>query len=199
LHQLWPLFSSRLIRNRATLGGNLATASPIGDSAPALLALEASLTLASERGRRRVSLAEFFTDYRRSVLGAGEVIVCVHIPERQPRLQRFYKVSKRVLDDISTVAAAFALELDARGHVERLRIGLGGVAPTPLRAADAEQLAQGREWSHETCSLVAQALMRSVSPQSDHRGSEAYRRALVGKLCEKFFVESRAELSGAAA
>src|SRR5581483_8042096 len=120
LAQLWPLFSSRLIRNRATLGGNLATASPIGDSPPALLALDAEVTLAGPRGERRLPLAQFFTGYRKTALAADEIIVSIHLPRPLPAVQRFYKVSKRVLDDISTVAAAFALDLTADRRVERL-------------------------------------------------------------------------------
>ena len=198
LKQLWPLFSSRLIRNRATLGGNLATASPIGDSAPALLALGAELTLASEHTTRRVPLREFFVDYRRTVLGPLELIVSVHLPLPPPRLQRFYKVSKRVMDDISTVAGAFALDLDAQGRVERLSIAFGGVAPTPLRAATVEQLAIGEPWTAETCRRLAAALEAVGTPLSDHRGSAAYRRAMLGKLLEKFFAETSAAAEEAA-
>ncbi|HEX4445156.1 MAG TPA: FAD binding domain-containing protein, partial [Polyangiaceae bacterium] len=110
LETLLPLFSSRLIRNRATLGGNLATASPIGDSPPVLLSLDAQVTIAGAAGERRVPLSEFFLDYRKTVLGPGEVLVSVHVPRPLPKVQRFYKVSKRVMDDISTVAGAFALD-----------------------------------------------------------------------------------------
>jgi xanthine dehydrogenase small subunit len=190
LEQLWPLFSSRLIRNRATLGGNLGTASPIGDSPPALLALDASLTLASEHGTRRVALREFFLDYRKTCLAPRELIVAVHIPLPMPCMQRFYKVSKRVLDDISTVAGAFALDLTADQRIERLQIAFGGVAATPIRALAVEALAVGRTWSHETCTQLAAELGRLGSPLTDHRGSAEYRRAMLGRLLEKFFAET---------
>lgn len=190
LEQLWPVFSSRLIRNRATLGGNLGTASPIGDSPPALLALDASLTLASESGTRRIPLREFFLGYRKTCLAPRELIAAVHVPLPQPRLQRFYKVSKRALDDISTVAGAFALDLSADQKIERLQIGFGGVAATPIRPLVVEQLAVGRPWNEETAALLAAELVRLGSPLSDHRGSAEYRRAMLGRLLEKFWAET---------
>ena len=189
LSQLWPLFSSRLIRNRATLGGNLATASPIGDSPPALLALDAAVTLAGPRGERRLPVAQFFTGYRKTALAPDEIIVGVHLPRPLPAVQRFYKVSKRVLDDISTVAAAFALDLTADRRVERLRLCYGGVAATPLRAHGAETIATGRPWNRETAAAIVAELAQLGSPIDDHRGSAAYRRAMIGRLFQKFFAE----------
>ncbi len=191
LRQLWPLFSSRLIRNRATLGGNLATASPIGDAAPALLALEAELTLVSRAGSRRVPLAQFFTGYRRTVLAPGELIRSVHLARPLPSFQRFYKVSKRSVDDISTVAAAFALSLDEQGHVSRFGVGFGGVAATPIAAATLSGLARGLPWNEASLGTLLRETEQLGTPQDDLRGSAAYRRAMLGKLLEKFFFESR--------
>ena len=197
LAQLWPLFSSRLIRHRATLGGNLGTASPIGDSAPALLALGAELELVSRSGVRRLALADFFTGYRKTALAPGELIQSVHLRRPLPQFQRFYKVSKRVLDDISTVAGAFALSLDSAGNVARLGIAFGGVAATPLLASPLEQLALGRPWDEGTLALLLTASEQLGTPQSDLRGSGAYRRAMIGKLLEKFFYESQARTEAA--
>ena len=191
LEQLLPLFSSRLIRNRATLGGNLGTASPIGDSAPALLALGAQLELVSRRGTRRMPLSEFFLDYRRTALAPGELIRSVHIARPLPAFQRFYKVSKRVLDDISTVAAGLALTLDAGGNVTRFAVGLGGVAAVPLTAPSLEAIALGRAWNEATLALLLAEAARLGTPQTDLRGSAAYRRAMLSKLIEKFFYESQ--------
>jgi xanthine dehydrogenase small subunit len=193
LAQLWPLFSSRLIRHRATLGGNLATASPIGDAAPALLALDAEVTLASAGGVRRVPLAGFFTGYRTTALRAGELIVSVHVPRPLAAHQRFYKVSKRVLDDISTVSAAFALTLDGEGRVARLRAAYGGIAATPLRALEIEHLAAGAPWTAATIERLGGALASFGTPLSDHRGSAAYRAAMVRRCLERFFAEIQAE------
>jgi xanthine dehydrogenase small subunit len=197
LAQLWPLFSSRLIRNRATLGGNLGTASPIGDSPPVLLALDAELSLLSAGGARRMPLREFFLGYRKTALAPGELIGSVHLRRPLPRIQRFYKACKRPLDDISTVAAAFALDLSPSGQIERLGIAYGGIAATPLRAARAEQLAQGKPWNAATLARLLPELNALGTPLSDFRGSGEYRRALVGKLFEKFFADTAAQAEAA--
>jgi xanthine dehydrogenase small subunit len=196
LTQLLPLFASRLVRNRACLGGNLATASPIGDAAPVLLALDAELIVQSVTGTRRLPLHAFFVGYREHALRPGELIRAVHIPRPAPRISRYYKVSKRGLDDISTISAAFALDLANDGTVARLRIAYGGVAATPLRRTAVEQLVQGRAWDAQTCRLALQALDNSEAtgaPISDHRGSAQYRASLVLRLFEKFFVETTAQ------
>lgn len=197
LQQLLPLFSSRLIRNRATLGGNLGTASPIGDSAPALLALGAELELVSQGGTRRLLLREFFLGYRRTALRASELIRAVRIPRPLPAFQRFYKVSKRVLDDISTVAAAFALTLDAHGKVTRFGVGLGGVAATPLSAPSLERIALGQVWNEATLALLVAEAAQLGTPQSDLRGSAEYRREMLGKLLERFFFDSQQHVEAA--
>jgi xanthine dehydrogenase small subunit len=190
LEALLPLFSSRLIRNRATLGGNLGTASPIGDSPPALLALEAKVEIAGPAGVRMVALPDFFLGYRKTALGAGEVIVSVRVPRPAPRRQRFYKVSKRVMDDISTVAGAFALDLDEQGRVHRLRVAYGGIAATPVRAVSVEERAAGKAWDAATLAELLEETKGVGTPMDDHRGSAAYRRAMAGRLLEKFFHET---------
>jgi xanthine dehydrogenase small subunit len=166
------LFASPLIRNRATLGGNLATASPIGDAAPLLLALDAEVRIVSRSGERIVPLAEFFTGYRRTVLEAGEILRSVRIPKPLPALARFFKVAKRSLDDISTVAAGIAL----RGS--RFVLGFGGVAAVPVRV-EARSVDDAMEKTAK------------FRPISDHRGSAEYRSAMAASLIRKF-VEERA-------
>ena len=111
LGQLFPQFASRLIRNGATLGGNLGTASPIGDTPPALLALDASLVLASSRGEREVPLADYFTGYRQSVKRPDELIKTIRIPLPVAPVTAFHKIAKRRFDDISGVAVAYAMRL----------------------------------------------------------------------------------------
>jgi CO/xanthine dehydrogenase FAD-binding subunit len=114
LDRMLTLFASRQIRNRATLGGNLATASPIGDSAPVLLALDATLVLASEMGERRLPLAAFFTGYRQTALRPDEIIKSIILPRIAGRRAEFFKVSKRREMDISIASAAFCVATDAR-------------------------------------------------------------------------------------
>jgi xanthine dehydrogenase small subunit len=180
LGQLLPQFASRLIRNRATIGGNLGTASPIGDTAPALLALGAELVLqSSDGGERVVDLAEYFTGYRTTVRRPGELIREVRFPLRDHSITAFHKVTKRRFDDISSVAVAFALDLDG-GIVTRARIGLGGVAATPLRAYATEQALASRPWDHDTVRAAAAVLEGEGTPMSDHRAGADYRARMLG-------------------
>lgn len=191
LEQLLPLFSSRLIRNRATLGGNLMTASPIGDSPPALLALDAEVELASPAGRRSVALADFFSGYRKTQARNDEVLAAVNIPLPLPTRQAFYKVSKRVIDDISSVAAAFSLRLDASGKVSSARLAYGGVAPTPARAREAEDVITNQPWSLDTVNKAQAVLARSFKPITDQRASADYRASMVVRLFEKFWFDTQ--------
>lgn len=199
VHNWMKLFASPLIRNRATLGGNLATASPIGDAAPLLLALDAQLTISGANGQRKIPLASFFRAYRKTALAADELIVSVHLPKPFPELLRFFKVAKRRMDDISTVAAAFALDLATQPRaaalpiVRRARLAYGGVAPVPLRAIQAEEVLQGRTWDESAVQHAQEILGHRLQPISDHRGSAAYRLALAQSLLEKFWWEQRVE------
>lgn len=184
--ELFVLFSSRLIRNRATLGGNLVNASPIGDSPPVLLALDAELELASATGTRRVLLSEFFTAYRKTVLQEGELVSAVVIPKPLPTIGRFYKVSKRIMDDISTVAAGFGLWLEG-DTITKARLAYGGVAATPVRAKVAEAALVGQTLAPH--SNVLEALTGAFTPMDDHRGSARYRQQMVPRLFEKLCAE----------
>ena len=185
-HAWLPLFASLPIRNRATLGGNLATASPIGDSAPLLLALDASVRIANPRGERLVPLSDFFLGYRKTALAHGDLLRSVRIPKPFPEFVRFYKVAKRRMDDISTVAAAIAMTRDSSGQIETARIALGGVAATPLRAMDAEKIVEGTRFSRVDVDRATESLRAHLKPIGDHRGSAAYRMAMAQSLLAKF-------------
>jgi xanthine dehydrogenase small subunit len=191
VHPWLGLFASPPLRNRATLGGNLATASPIGDGAPLLLALDAQLHLASRRGRRTLPLKSFFAGYRRTALEPGELIAAVEIPKPLPEFVRFYKVAKRRMDDISTVAAAMAMDWDGSGRISRARFAFGGVAAIPLRAVTAEEAILGQRWNEAAVERVQAALDRTLEPIGDHRGSAAYRLAVAKSLVGKFLWERR--------
>ena len=198
LHQMLPQFASRLIRNGATLGGNLGTASPIGDTPPALLALDASLVLASSQGEREVPLADYFTGYRQSVKRPDELIKTIRIPLPVAPVSAFHKIAKRRFDDISGVAVAYAMRLadgtDAGGRtVESIRIGLGGVAATPIRALAAEEALAGRPWTREVIAAAAEEMARTGTPMGDHRASEAYRIAMLRNSLLKFYAETHEE------
>ena len=194
LRQWLDLFASPQIRNRATLGGNLATASPIGDSAPLLLALDAEVRIVSRSGMRSVPLHAFFTGYRRTVLQPGELLAAIRIPKPLPQIVRFYKVAKRRLDDISTVAAAFALSLDRAGRVELVRLAYGGVAAVPTRARAAEACLVGSQWDAAALGRAQSSVERELVPMGDHRGSAAYRLAMAQSLIAKFQHETQGDV-----
>lgn len=194
LDEMLHWFAARQVRNRATIGGNIGTASPIGDLPPVLLALDAIVELASPTGNRQVLLADFFKGYRQTALQTGEVITAVRIPKSITagavrRLSQSYKVGKRGTDDISIVAAAFTIDLDAADRIVHARLGYGGVAATPVRALEIEQQLLGQPWTLATVQQIKPALRETFTPLTDLRGSADYRRQLVANLFEKFFVE----------
>lgn len=189
LDKMFPQFASRLIRNGATIGGNLGTGSPIGDTPPALLALEAVVVLASVDGDREVPLADYFTGYRQTVKREGELIRAVRIPLPLSEVTAFHKIAKRRFDDISSVAVGFALELHD-GVVRKARIGLGGVAATPIRALATEAALEGRAWSAEVVREAAAVMRTEGTPMDDHRASAAYRTATLGTALLKLHAET---------
>jgi xanthine dehydrogenase small subunit len=188
LAQLFPQFASRLIRNGATFGGNLGTGSPIGDAAPALLALDATLVLASADGDREVPLSDYFTGYRQSVRRAGELIKAVRIPLPVARVAAFQKIAKRRFDDISSVAVGFALDVED-GVVRRARVGVGGAAATPIRAYATEETLTGEPWTPQTVRRAAAVMAAEGTPIDDHRASAAYRTAMLGQALHRLYAE----------
>lgn len=221
LDKMLRVFASRQIRNRATLAGNLVTASPIGDMAPALLALDASVVLRSCTGVRILALDDFFVGYRKTALRPDEIVEAVIIPYGPPlvsaslaplrahegvgafasdglvRRYETYKVSKRRELDISIVAAGFCVDLSANGIVRRARLAYGGVAATPARAIAAERALEGRPFTRESVDAVLPLLASAFSPIDDVRGGAAFRRGLVCSLFEKFFEGSESEAQDA--
>jgi xanthine dehydrogenase small subunit len=188
LDQVFPQFASRLIRNGATIGGNLGTGSPIGDLPPALLALEAVLVLTCSGGEREVPLAEYFTGYRQSVRQRDEVIRCIRIPLPVAQIAAFHKIAKRRFDDISSVAVGYAIDV-VDGEVVKARIGLGGVAATPIRALATERALEGRPWTRDTVGEAAAVLRAEGTPLDDHRASAAYRTAMLGTSLLKLYAQ----------
>jgi xanthine dehydrogenase small subunit len=189
LDQLFPQFASRLIRNGATIGGNLGTGSPIGDTPPVLLALEASVVLASSGGEREVPLSDYFTGYRQSVRRPGELVRTIRIPLPLSGVSAFHKIAKRRFDDISSVAVGFAIQVEG-GVVTRARIGLGGVAATPVRALATEASLEGRAWTAESVREAATVMRGEGTPMDDHRASSIYRSAMLGTALLKLHAEN---------
>ncbi len=184
---------SRQIRNRGTIGGNIANASPIGDSPPALLALDASVVLRRGDVRRTVRLDAFFTGYRQTVLTKGEFIERIDVPLPAAReVFRCYKVSKRFDQDISAVCAAFRLRVEG-GIVRDIRIGYGGMAATPLRPRAVEDALTSRPWNEATIRMAQAVMDSAMSPLSDMRASALYRRTVARNLLLKCFLETSEE------
>ncbi|WP_030545212.1 xanthine dehydrogenase small subunit [Streptomyces exfoliatus] len=194
LAELFPQFASRLIRNSATLGGNLGTGSPIGDSPPVLLALDASVVLAGPDGEREVPLSGYFTGYRQSVRRPGELIRAVRVPLPLSPVTAFHKIAKRRFDDISSVAVAFALDIED-GIVRTARIGLGGVAATPVRARATEAALEGEPWAAQTVEAAAVVLRGEGTPMDDHRASSLYRSAMLGQSLLKLYARTTEAVS----
>ena len=134
-------------------------------------------------------LDSFFVGYRQTVLTPGEFITAIEVPKPFPPFVRFFKVSKRRVDDISTVAAGMAVSLNRDYRVAHARFAFGGVAERSIRAVVAEDAVIGHPWNLATIELAQAALARTLKPMSDHRGSAAYRLAVAQSLLEKFWYE----------
>ncbi|SDS15445.1 xanthine dehydrogenase small subunit [Pseudomonas oryzae] len=183
-------FASTQIRNQATLGGNLGNASPIGDCAPLLIALGASLLLRRGQRRRMLALEDFFLDYRVTALQPGEFIERILLPRPQAgQLFRAFKVSKRRDDDIAAVCAAVHLQIDD-GLVREARIAFGGMAAIPRRANRCEQALLGHPWSETAVERAASALEQDFDPLDDLRASRAYRLRVAQNLLRKAWLET---------
>jgi xanthine dehydrogenase small subunit len=190
LEEAWQRFASVPIRNSATLIGNIANGSPIGDSMPALLALDARVVLRGEGGEREIALDAFYPGFRKTARDPGEFIAAVRIPRRPPALVlRAYKIGKRFDQDISAVFVCFALTLDG-GVVRRARIGCGGVAAVPARARGTEAALEGAAWNAVTAERAAATLASEFTPIDDLRASAAYRREVLGNLLLRLFRET---------
>ncbi len=193
LARMLRFFGARQIKHRATLGGNLCTASPIGDLAPVFLALGAQVVLASKSGERVLPLERFFLGYRKTALLPGEILAAVVLPPLSGEVRAVaYKVSKRQELDISTVSAAFYVRL-LDGVVQVARWGFGGMAATPARATKTEAAIVGLPWNRDTAELAALTLASDFQPIDDHRGSAWYRRTVAQNLVRGFYLETARE------
>jgi xanthine dehydrogenase small subunit len=178
---------SRQIRTMGTIGGNIGTASPIGDMPPVLLALEARLTLVSTRGARDLPLEDFFLGYRKTALAPDEVIQSLTVPRLWPGEVFFCdKLSKRRDQDISTVAAGYRLRIK-QGKIEDARIGFGGMAATPKRASHVEEALKGQALSAATFEGAATAVAKDFQPIDDWRGSASYRVTAAANLLRRLY------------
>ncbi|MCZ2496097.1 xanthine dehydrogenase small subunit [Xylophilus sp. Kf1] len=187
-------FAGLPVRNSGTLGGNVANGSPIGDSMPLLIALDAQVVLASVRGQRSLPLESLYTGYRRNVIAPDEILAFIDLPPpREGEFLRAYKISKRQDDDISAVCLVIRLVLQPDGRAQQVSIGVGGVAATPVRAGDAEAVVFGQRWTEAVALAAGDALQSQFQPISDMRASAAYRRLLLRNLLQRFWRESQGQ------
>jgi xanthine dehydrogenase small subunit len=191
LSELWLRFASPPIRHAGTMGGNVANGSPIGDSAPALIALDAQIVLRRGERVRRLMLADFYLDYMKNALEPGEFVQSLEVPLPQAgQVVRGYKISKRYDSDISAVCLGLSLWLDG-DTVRDVRLAYGGMAATVRRAPRAEAALRGQLWSHERVQAAMEALSQDFQPLTDMRATAEYRLKVARNLILRAWHETR--------
>jgi xanthine dehydrogenase small subunit len=180
-------YGSVQVRNAATIGGNIANGSPIGDNPPALLALGATLHLRQGDARRDLQLEDFYIDYGKQDRRPGEFVTGFTIPRGQTAL-RCYKLSKRFDQDISAVCGCFNIQVEA-GKVQSARIAFGGMAGVPKRARAVETALTGKPWTEPTIAAALSAFATDFTPMSDMRASAAYRLQASQNMLRRYFAD----------
>jgi xanthine dehydrogenase small subunit len=192
LYNMLSVFGSQQIRNLATLGGNLGTASPIGDMLPVFIAYNARVILQSISGKREVFLDEYVTGYRTTVRMPDELIVAVILPKLTNGAKvKSYKISKRKDLDISTVSGGFRLELNGGKTIKEIKLAYGGMAERTKRAESAENFLIGKQWSRSIIEEAMPMVDKDFSPISDARGSAEFRKVAAKNLLMKFWTETQ--------
>jgi xanthine dehydrogenase small subunit len=187
----WRRFASPPIREAGTVAGNLVTGSPVGDSPPLLLALDARVVLASASSERSVPLSDFYAGYRTTVLRADEVVARIEVPLARPLPDvRMYKVARRFDNDIAAVSAALALVVES-GVISGVRVAFGGLSATPRRATAIESALLGQAWDEQALDRAMQAVDEDYTPMSDARGSAPYRSEAARGLLRRWWLQTR--------
>ena len=193
LRDIWLRFASLPIREAGTMGGNVANGSPIGDSAPVLMALGAAVVLQQGARIRRLALEDFYTGYMQNRLDAGEFVQSLEVPRARSGQQlRAYKISKRFDCDISAVCGAFAIQTDGQ-TISAVRLAFGGMAATVQRALHAETTLLGQPWTQTTLQAAMAALETDFKPLTDMRASSGYRMQVAKNLLRRCWLQTRAE------
>ena len=185
-------YGSVQVRNAATIGGNIANGSPIGDGSPALIALGATLHLRQGQTRRSLPLEQYFLDYGKQDRHPGEFVEAISIPTQRDRL-RCYKLSKRFDQDISAVCGCLSVTVE-NGVVSAARLAFGGMAGIPKRAAAAEAILIGAPWQETSVRAAMQALSEDFRPLSDMRASADYRMQTAQNMLLRYFYEDQGAL-----
>lgn len=190
LHEALAVFGSKQIRSLATLGGNLGSASPIGDTLPILMAYNAEIKVQNLSGDRKINMNDFVLDYRKTALKRDELISSVIVPKPDEQTKiRFYKVSKRKDLDISTVSAGFSVKLDS-GIVYSITLAYGGMAALTKRANNAEDFLIGKAWTRENIEEAMELIAHEFTPISDARSGADFRKLAAKNLLMKFWLET---------
>lgn len=191
LGEFWDRIAGWQIRSMGTIGGNVANGSPIGDTPPVLIALAASITLRKGADRRSIPVEDFFIAYGKQDLAEGEFLESISVPRPATNdIRAAYKISKRRDEDISSVCAAFGVTVND-GKITAARIAFGGMAATPMRAANVESALVGNDWSEATVMEAAACLGEDFSPLTDWRASSEYRLQVSKNLFRRFWLEQQ--------
>ncbi len=183
-------YGSVQIRNVGTIGGNIATASPIGDTLPLLLSLNAKIIIQTKKGNKQILLNKFFIKYRKTKLKKGEFIKSIIIPIYKNHNFKAYKISKRFDDDISSVCASFNFKIKDQ-RIQDVAIAYGGMAEIPKRAKNCENFLKNSKFSEDIFEKAKDLLKRDFNPISDMRASKQYRLEVAKNLLIKFFIETK--------
>ncbi len=195
LYKMLAVFGSKQIRSIATVGGNIGSASPIGDTLPVLMAYDAVVAVCSKNDSRVINIGDFIKSYRTTDLRKDEIIYSVGIPfPDRNRIIKSYKVSKRKDLDISTCSAGFMIELNIKDNtVKDIILAFGGMAATTKRAAESEKYIIGKKWTKIVVEQAAEILYKEFTPLSDARSGEEFRRVASRNLLWKFYEETSAK------
>lgn len=195
LREIWRRFAGAQVRHVGTVGGNIANASPVGDLAPAFLAMNGIAYLRHGKVERRVALDDFFVSYGKTALLPGEFVEGIVISEPDDATEiAIHKVSKRFDDDISAVCGAFNIAVDA-GVIVAARVAYGGMAAIPKRAKAVEAALLDKPWTRTTIDAALPAFTQDFQPLSDMRASAAYRMQLAQNLLVRTFIERQAPMT----
>jgi xanthine dehydrogenase small subunit len=190
-HELFERLGSLQVRNAGSLGGSIANASPIGDPAPLLVALNATLEVQSTRGKRMIDLTDFFVDYRKTQLAKDEVIVTIHVPKRAATFKlSCHKISKRIEDDISAVCLVLAYQYDHE-KMQQVRCAMGGMAATPALAKNVAEALKGKTLTLENLQIAAEQIEVDFQPLSDVRASSEYRIQVSKNLFSRIWYQAQ--------
>ena len=186
--QILKRYGSVQIRNVCTIAGNIATASPIGDTLPLLLSLDSQIIIKDKSKTKILPLNGFFINYRKTKLKKGQFIHSIRIPLLPKNIFKAYKISKRIDDDISSICASFNIELK-NNKIKKIKIAYGGMANIPQRAISCEKILLNSSMSDNIISIAKKSLEKDFKPITDARASKKYRMEVAKNLLEKCFLE----------